>query len=246
MTDSNELAIRGLWAAVDLITKPTSRKVDRGSDADWLEELRSDTTMRFCDVQAYRAATLAYGTVPSLWEQATWALTTGSESSGGSNASPLAMRSPADLDLMEIMATVREVIALQLDGRKIHARTTVPEQVRQLAAHVVGHEPQHVAWWEFRFAQWARLLGVYLQAVDTGPKPIRLRTPCPLCKTRQVTIESDNGPVVVPPILVDFENGWIRAATCTACTAVWWRGDDLNALADLLDTPTSTVVAESA
>lgn len=236
MSDDAATVARKLWDAVDRITSPSKARVPREEDADWLQSLSDDPTLRVCDVAAYRAATAGWADVPSLWDQATWALTTGNETSGG-NPSPLASRSPADLDLMEMMLTIREVIGLQLDGRRITAKATVPLQMRQLAAHVVTHEPEHVAWWEYRFASWARQLGVYLKAVETGPKPVRLRCACPLCKTRQITIEENGEEKVVPPILIDFVNGWIRAATCLACTAVWWRGNELGELAALLDTP---------
>lgn len=234
---------RALWEAVDQITKPTTRRLFR-TDGEWLRELADDPAATVCDVAAYRAATVTHASVPSLWAQAEMALTTGADETGR-GGSRLAERTPADLDLMEMMATVKDVVALQLQGRRIKARATVPEQCRQLAAHVAGHEPDHVEWWTFRFAQWARGLAHYLKAVDTGPKPVRLRNAaCPLCKTRQVTIDTDLGPVVAPPLLVDFTGGFIRAAQCTACSGTWWRGDDLMQLADLLDTPETQQVAQ--
>jgi hypothetical protein len=231
-----------LWVEVDRITKPTQRRVDREPEsADWLAGLADDPTLLVCDVAAYRAATASWGEVPSLWRQAELALQTGREQQEG-GGSPLAQRSPADLDLMELLLTIRESMAWQLPGRGITPRDGIPAQIRQLAAHVTTNEPQHVAWWTYRFGQWARMLGTYLRAIDVGPKPVRLRNaPCPVCRTRQVTLETDLGEIVVPPILIDFENGWIRAATCTACSAVWWRGNELGELATLLersDTPT--------
>lgn len=233
MSDTND----ALWTAVDAITKPTRRKVDRDTDADWLHELRDGTGITLCDVAAYRAATLAYGEIPSLWDQATWALTTGSEQTEGGGQTPLRERSPADLNLMETMSDIREAVRLQLEGRNVKPEGTVPQQMRRLASTLVRlGNSEHVEWWTFRFSQWARVLMTYLQALDRMPKPVRLRNaPCPLCRTRQVTVVEDGERKVYPPILIDFEDGWIRAAQCTACGAAWFRGNDLGQLANLLE-----------
>jgi hypothetical protein len=243
MTEPREGTTRDLWAAVDAITAPTQRKIGRTEQADWLEELASDPGVTVCDVARYRAATVAYGHIPSLWDQATWALTTGSEASEGGQ-SPLRERSPADLDLMETMLQIREGLIERFATCRMPNKCQQPQapkdkpadQMRQLASHVVTRHPDDVGWWTFRFAQWGRLLNTHLRALEHTAKPIRLRNaPCPLCRTRQVTIDSPTGPVVVPPLLIDFEQDWIRAATCTACGAAWFRGSDLGELADLLD-----------
>jgi hypothetical protein len=229
---------RRLWTAVDALTLPSKLKLHREpAEAEWLRELADDPTLRVCDVAAYRAATATWGAVPCLWAQAEAALGTGSEAAEGGGRSPLRERSPADLDLMETMLTIRESMAWQLPGRGIAPRSLrMIDQMRQLAAHVVSNEPQHVEWWAYRFDQWARLLGRYLRAIETGPRPVRLRAACPMCRTRQTTIEGENGErTVVPPILIDFDNGWIRAATCIVCMTTWWRGNDLGELANLLE-----------
>lgn len=239
-----------LWSAVDAITKPTKRKLDRSPEAEWLEGVENEHPWQrrsgafdVCDIAVYRAtvermhaAMLAYGEIPSLWDQATWALTTGSEQNAGGN-SPLRERSPADLNLMETMADIREAVKLQLEGRNVRPEGDAPAQMRRLASTLIRiGNPEHIAWWTFRFEQWARVLATYLQAVDRAPRPVRLRNaPCPLCRTRQVVVVEDGERKVYPPILIDFENGWIRAARCTACGQAWFRGNDLGQLADMLE-----------
>lgn len=237
-----------LWEAVDALTRPTRRRVDREFEsAEWLQSLADDPTITVCDVAAYRAATAKYGQIPSLWEQAEAAVGTGSEMTEGGGRTPLRERSPADLDLMETMLTIRESMSGQLTGRGLTPRASIPGQMRQLAARIVGHEPQHIEWWTFRFAQWARVLTTHLRAAERAPQPRRLRnTPCPLCKTRQVTIEHRGEKTVVPPIVIDFIEGWIRAATCSACGAAWWRGDQLGELADAIESAEDTRAAEVA
>jgi len=117
-------------------------------------------------------------------------------------------------------------------------------ELRALASAVIRDCPDDLWWWSYRMASWARLLDTYLRASLHQPKPTRLRnTPCPLCRTRQITIEQDNGDrVVVAPLVVDYRDGYIRAARCEACAATWFRGDQLRELARLVDTP-DTVVA---
>lgn len=227
---------RRLWQAVDAITAPTHRKTHRDEATDDLAELWH-TSATHCRVDVHTALVLAYGQIPPLWDQAMWAVF-GSEAGDGSGGrSPLRERTPADLDLMETLLTIRESMAWQLPGRGITPKPKIPAQMRQLAAHVVGREPQHVEWWAFRFEQWARLLNNHLNALDQGPKDRYLRnTGCPRCGARQVTIDRDGDPKVVPAIVVDFVGGWIRAASCQGCGHAWFRGDQLGDLAAELET----------
>lgn len=247
---SDTEAIRRLWAAVDAITRPTRRKLTRSTDAEWLTEVtdardweRRAGGATVCDVAIYRAtiermhaAQLAYGEIPSLWDQATWALTTGSEQNAGGN-SPLRERSPADLNLMETMADIRDAVRLQLEGRNVRPEGDPPAQMRRLASTLIRlGNTEHIEWWTFRFAQWTRILQTYLQAIERAPRPVRLRNaPCPLCGTRQVVVVEDGERKVYPPLLIDFEDKWIRAAQCTACGHAWFRGNDLGELAQQLD-----------
>lgn len=235
-----------MWAAVDQLTHSSRVPVERAVDADWLSELNEDA-WGVCSVPAYRAATARSATIPSLWDQATTALTTGSE--GGTGSTPLRERSPADLDLMEIRSIIRHTVAHELAERDPGLTPDgVPAQIRRLASVVAATDPDSIWWWEYRFASWARLLGTYLRALEHTPKPTRLRnTPCPLCHTRQMRIDQDGDAIVVPPLVVDFRDGYVRAARCEACSATWFRGAELLELAQLVgSTPedgTETAIA---
>jgi len=237
-----------LWQAVDAITQPTRRKIDRDEQeidlaADILDSLANNPTRAWCSISEYRRAaqiasdqTLAYGHIPALWDQATWALTTGSEQSAG-GSSPLRERSPADLALMETMADIREAVQAQLEGRGVKSIGNVPADMRRLASTLgtLGVQ-EHIDWWTWRFECWTRVLRTHLNALDHQPRDVYLRnTACPQCATRQVTIDRDGEPRVVPAILIDFTDGWIRAATCQACGHAWFRGDALGELANLVD-----------
>lgn len=227
-------AVARIWTAVDSITKPTRVPVRRADDPEWLTHIRLSTDEVSCSLLAYRAATAPWGTIPSLWDQSSNALTHGNETQerpGGNQAE----RAPCDIDLMEIRAIIRETTELELFRRHQPRTGDVPQRIRRLAATVITHEPAELWWWEYRFASWARLLATYLRALDASVKPVRLRnSACPLCKTRQVTVESDYGPVVVPALVIDFRDGYVRAAECSACGASWFRGEDLMTLADTL------------
>lgn len=229
-----------LWAAVDRLTRPSLVPVERAADADWLAEL-GEETWGACSVPAYLAATVRRAKVPSLWEQSTYALTTGSESAEG-GASPLRERSPADLDLMEIRSIIRGTTRHELEQRGVRTvrgsdgtpTEFDPEEVRELARLVANSGD--LWWWEYRFASWGRLLEGYLHAAEHKAKPVRIRnTPCPLCRTEFVRIETDDGEAqIVRPLIVDFRGGYVRAARCEACSATWFRGAELHQLADLI------------
>lgn len=242
-----------LWAAVQAITEPTKQRVDRGTEVGFLDDLASDDGQGgFCRIEDYRAAVLAYGAMPCLWLQAVWAVF-GSEAGDGSGGRTSAReRTPADLDLMETLLTIRESLGWQLPGRGVAWRKpgVIPDMMRQMANHVTRHEPQHVEWWAFRFEQWGRLLRAQLNAVDTGPRPVHLRgARCPLCRCATVFATEKDGEVtyepavefqrgmerkVEPALRIDFTSGVIRAAQCRACGHAWFRGAELEALAEHL------------
>jgi hypothetical protein len=237
-----------LWDAVDSITKPTTHKVVRGP-LEWLEDGRGS----FCRVTDFDMATLAYGKVPCLWAEANWAVY-GSEAGDGSGGrSPLRERTPADVDLMETLLTIRESLGWQLPGRSVRWRKpgNIPDMMRQFAAHIVTHEPQHVEWWAFRFGQWARLLHNHLNALDNGPKPMHIRgASCPLCRCGQVFVtehpdggrtyepandfRKDSDRKVEPALRIDFSGGYSRCVTCLACGHAWFRGVEMEGLANVL------------
>jgi hypothetical protein len=199
---------------------------------DHLQQQLDDIAEQITNLTARaEAAKTSWADIPSLWTQASDALTTGSESAGGRTSS-INTRTPIDIDLMEWRATIRDTVTVELGKRRIDPRATVPQQIRQLAAAVVTDPDTDIAWWTYRFESWARTLATYVQAAQTQPRPIRLRgTACPECAAKQVIIESELGPVVAPPLLIDFREGYVRAAQCSACGHAWFRGEELEALA---------------
>jgi hypothetical protein len=228
-----------LWAAVAKLTQPTRVMLAR-DEPEWVRDLR-DQSDGFCYVDAYRAATARSALIPSLWDQAVAALT-GGEVGGGTGSKPLRERSLADLDLMEIIGIVRDTTRRELEKRaKAEDRplpADVPGQIRRLVSVAIRDEPDALWWWTYRVAQWGRLLETYLNAAEHAPKPTRLRnTACPLCHTKQLIVEQDGENMVVPPLVVDYRDGYVRAARCEACSATWFRGAELAELARLVGAP---------
>jgi len=195
-----------LWQSVDHLTLPTKRLITRDS------------------------GTHTYALVLSLWDQAEQTLFT--DAQGGRAGGSLAERNVMDLNLMQVRSIIADTTLREVHRRHLQVRPTVPGQLRQLAAHVVGNEPDELWWWEYRFASWARQLAHYLGAGERQASPIRLRnSSCPECQATTVLVEADDGPVVAPPLVIDFRDGYVRAAECTACGQTWFRGEELHALA---------------
>jgi hypothetical protein len=232
-----------VWRAVDRLTQSQRREVGRRlEDGAWLDELAAQDGGA-CNIRSYRAATARWATIPSLWDQATAALVGGEI--GGSGSKPLRERSPADLDLMEIRAIIRDMTRHELHARG-HKTAKGPDgldvpfdpsEIRTLASLAIQKDgPEQMWWWEYRFDQWGRLLENYLHAAEHVAKPVHLRnTACPLCAARQVVSddEGDDGRKVVPALVVDFsQDGYVRAAECLACGAAWFRGEQLEELAE--------------
>jgi hypothetical protein len=198
-----------VWSAVHAMTEPSKRAI----------MLADGVTI--------------YGVVPSLWDQGSDALAGGMESAV--RVSNAAERSPVDLNLVELRSLIRHTVSRELHARRVKPRADVPAQLSQLAAHVVTYSADELWWWDYRFTSWASMLTLFLSVNDHVPTARRLRnSPCPACRVRQVTIESDDGPVVVPTLVVDFRDGYVQAARCSSCSATWWRGADLESLAALL------------
>lgn len=197
-----------LWAAVDHLSLPTKKLITRDDGS------------------------ITHALVLSLWDQADETLFT--DAQGGRAGGSLAERNVMDLNLMQVRALIRDTTARELAQRRLTSRPTVPGAIRQLAAHVISNELADLWWWEYRFSSWARQLAHYLRA-DAHVASIRLRnSPCPACGARQVLVEADDGPVVAPPLVIDFREGYVRAAECTACGQIWFRGEALHALAERL------------
>jgi hypothetical protein len=225
-----------LWSTVDAITKPTSMRLWRAErSVEEPGDLFADYLTRrvgSCDVAAYRASMRNHGTVPSLWAQAQQALYKTGETLDG-NRSPLRTRSPADVALMMVMRDIRELVAeffKQDDKADVPTVEQLPEKLRHMASEILRRQAG-VDLWGYRLEQFRRLLESHLQAVDRGPKPMRLRVRCPLCKTETITItDLEGNEIVARPILAVYRDGGLRCMECQACTATWWPGAGIHEL----------------
>ena len=213
---SDPIAVARIWLAVDRLTKPEHRRID-------------DST---------------HGTVPSLWDQSTVALTGSEHDSTGPGGDP-AERQPCDLDLMEVRGIIRDTTTLEL--RRLQARhrlarklpAEVPARIRRFAAWVIDWEPAELWWYEYRFASWARLLATFLGEIDRANRERWLRnSPCPKCGIGQVLIDADTRRVLapgdraerrvwVPALLQDFRDGHLRGIACQACGDYTFAGEQL-------------------
>lgn len=230
-----------LWVAIDAITKPTTMRVWRDDSVPDLAVTYAERLKGVCDVADYRASVTKHGKVPSLWHQAEQALYKTGETTDG-NRSPLATRSPADVQLMETMLTLRELVAefFKDQDKPIPPSGALPAELRHMASEIIRRQTD-VDLWTYRIEQLRRLLENHLQAVDRGPKPMRLRSRCPKCKTTHIPIDDPEGnlgkdgkilQLVVRPILTVFRDGLLRCHECHACLFVWWGQEGALRLAD--------------
>lgn len=111
----------------------------------------------------------------------------------------------------------------------------VPDSLRALVSVVTAlADDDLTAWWTYRVKAWCRQIQNALHLVEQ-PQPRRIRdTSCPTCQATHVTLDGHDGTERVPALLIDFTDGLIRAASCSACGSTWFRGDALLALADEL------------
>lgn len=254
MPDDTTPTVADVWAAIHTLIEPHQHHLQRTTEeAHWLDEATQQLTQATqghngtCNIPTYRRATATKaaaethtGTIPSLWDQSTTALTGGETSNNGAGTKPLRERSPADLDLIEIRTLIRDTTRTELHKRGHHTPhqpdgTPTPfttTEIHTLAQHVTTENPDQLWWWEYRFAQWSRLLENYLHIAEHKAKPVRLRnTACPRCDARQYVTDDDE-PMVVPALIVDFSpDGYVRACECLNCGMAWFRGEQLEQLA---------------
>lgn len=187
-------------------------------------------------IRTYEPATQRWVTVVSLWEQMLDAIENGSDKRG-CRGGPLAERSPADLDIMETTQLIAATVHLELTRYGKTPREDVPSSLRLLAAEIAADQDADLDWWGYRFESWSRLAQHYLGAMlDEKTQPRRLRdTPCPHCHVDYLDGETDDGPVRLRPLLLDFVGTTVRAIECTACGTAWWRGDDLHTLSGMIN-----------
>lgn len=199
-----------LWAAVDELTKPRHVKLVRDDDTtDWT-------------------------TLPSLWWQLEDALRTGLEN--GSHSSGSKYRIPLNIDALQLAGDIEDITMDALTGHDVKPRGALPESLRALASAVIAAvDDDLTGWWVYRIRSWARQIDHVLRLTEQ-PQPRRIRdTRCPTCQATHVTlIAGVDGTERVPALLIDFADGMIRAASCSACGSTWFRGDALLALTDQL------------
>jgi hypothetical protein len=199
-----------LWGSVDALTHASRLRVERDD------------------------GTVCWVEVPSLWRQAVLALYSPGEPGNGGAGVVARERSVMDLDLLEVCTLIRRTVWAELRTRGEVPPITVPAALRRLASLVTA-PGSDLDWWEYRFSSWARLLAAHLQTGERQPSAVHLRgASCPECDTSRVLVESSDGPVFEPALVIDFAHGIVQAARCGSCSATWWRGAELERLAGLL------------
>lgn len=211
LVSDHEQSRAAVWRAVDELTMPTNTKVEQDDNSStWVE-------------------------IPSLWRQAIIALYGQGEPGNGGNSVAARERSVMDLDLLEVCQLIRRTVTTELVARSEPLPRTVSAAMRRLASVVTAADPADLWWWEHRFGSWARLLATHLHTGDRRPAPVRLRnTACPECGERRVAVDTQEGPQLLPALVIEFAGGLVQAARCDSCGFTWWRGAALEYLASLV------------
>lgn len=199
-----------LWRAVDALTLPDRQRVHLDGD-DEHPDGRTITA-----------------TVPSLWDQLVEAAEPGAETGGATSRAP-GSRPPTGDDVL----AVRLAITAGVTHRRVLAGLRPVEDIaaglRGLAAHHAGGgDPDAVTELADLAAGWVRAARAALRIGHTA-RGLRVRCPRPACGQTWVPGPDGRESALV---VVLSPAGVVRAATCRACQAVWWRGDPLDRLGD--------------
>lgn len=178
-------------------------------------------------------------TTPSLWDQLAEATRASTETTNGRSSTT---RLPIDPELLDLRSEIITCTTHTLHAYGLRPRPDLPASLRLLAASAIGDLAdaltQDVRHWTHRAR---RALGL------AGPLPRRIRgASCPDCGTTRTQITTTDGDTQhAPSLLIDFTDGLVRAVTCTACGATWFRGTDLIELADTLTDASTCTTSES-
>lgn len=178
-------------------------------------------------------------TVPSLWVQLE-----GAVAYSGNGGSAVAKSKPpittGVVALIIEISTATTETATELAGE---SRRNVPANLRAIAATFVGKpDIDLLDWWVTSVKDWVRQARVLLRLDPDRPKWAR-GTRCPDCGADTATAQQDGETVRTPALSISWsapegsrdqhhaDSEWhVRAIECRACSAVWWRGADLDQL----------------
>jgi hypothetical protein len=238
-----------LWAAVDGLVKPRHVKLLRDTGAaDWTtvpplwQQLEAALT---CGMESGKAARSTVHRVPlnvGAYELAADIRDILVDALAGHDEKPL-RDGPTTKQLAAIAAQraaerTYGLYVIELTPLPPQGRILVPASLRHLASIVtaIGDEDL-IGWWIYRVTSWSRQI-IHVLRLEEAPQPRRIRdTSCPMCAATHVTTRNPDGEKIrEPALLIDFTDGMVRAASCSACGASWFRGDALVDLADLIAT----------
>lgn len=220
-----------LWRWCDLITRPQKRKLVRDG-----------------------ATHAEYVSIPSLWVQLEQALMTGTELMSGHR--PPGPKSPADDAIVALRVDIDRTVLEAVRGFDADLRGDLESDFRHVVSLVVTEDdPEVIDWWAQRTKKWVGQAETALGGRDGGPANRELRGfPCPACQSQWVSRHQDGESFRDAAVVAVFSEHereqWtsdeygtrlsvvrdrkLRSVICRACGTNWWRGADLDRLAESL------------
>lgn len=195
-----------LWSAVDGLTNPRRERVDRDNGrGEWI-------------------------TLPSLFDQLTEAVQSGPGSGGHGRQGS---RPPLDVECVSLLLDIAGAVADACRGLELKRTFDTPEDLRSVVSRLI-REPDsgdEQDWWVTQIRAWC---GQIRATISSDPdRPWELHdVPCPECGARTTHSNNDTERVRRPAITVWWSRGYVRAVECRVCTAVWYRGTDLETLVE--------------
>jgi hypothetical protein len=168
--------------------------------------------------------------MPSLLQQLAEAVVSGA---GGHGRGKQGSRPPLDIAAMSLMLEIVSCVREALIGFDRKPDPDTGESVRDLASELLRHpdEADAVDWWTSQFRSWG---GQIRAAISSDPdRPTRLwGVACPECSVKFIPEIRDGEQVKRPAVFVHWNRKLLQAIECSACTASWFRGEQLDQLVD--------------
>lgn len=201
-------------------------------------------------LRLYRdGGTAEWHTLPSLWEQLEAATAYQGTGTGGAGGRA---RLPISADVVSLLIDVATTVSEAVMEHAGETRRNVPGNLRLLATRL---DVEHTAddaleWWIDKVRHWVSEATAALRLNPSRPRWAR-GVRCPDCGADTVSARQDGEQVRRPALTIEWtgpsvedygpDTDWlVRAVTCSACSASWFRGVDLDGLVQQMLTANTT------
>lgn len=208
MTAGPERKPPDLFGAIERLTNSTRRKIRRENEGTSYDE---------------------HVTVAAPWDQLCEAFDQGTRMS--KVGSVPSARLPFDADVRDLRADILDTVTDALRSYDRAPAGPLPGDLRALNAAIIEQADEDLErWWEHRVHSWCRQIRTVLRLDEITSRRLRAAhgqpASCPCCGASHVLVDTDDGVIREPALLIEAREERVRAVLCSYCGMRWWAGEE--------------------